>query len=158
MPHAPSRARLSLKNYYHPGPELFISGKDANGLTIEACQGDGEGCSLNRYGDNFSVDDHLAYLDYDYTNVTCQQIRRGGKHEISSPERKKEYDNLKSWIIKYCASVACKNKTIPGDLDCNVNNILNCSKPAHLETAAEAKKSQHNLKDFVCWACTKLKK
>ena len=64
--------------------ELFISGKDENGLVIEACQGDGEECSLNRYGDKFQVPDHLAYLDYDYTRVTCQpQTGRGGKHEIS---------------------------------------------------------------------------
>ena len=39
-----------------------------------------------------------------------------------------------------------QRKPIPlGDFDCNKNDILNCSKPAHLETAAEVKISQHSI-------------
>ena len=39
-----------------------------------------------------------------------------------------------------------QRKPIPlGDFDCNKNDILNCSKPAHLETAAEVKISHHSI-------------
>jgi hypothetical protein len=62
VPHLPPR-KLGFARFYNPGVEIFID--KANDGNPEACNGDGEECSLNRYP-TYQLCDHLAYPTLKY--------------------------------------------------------------------------------------------
>lgn len=89
VPHMPTRGGLTSKliNYYNTGHEIFILNK-TNDLDLTICNGDGSKCSLNRYGSNFEVENHLSYQKYDYRRVIgCDQVDLPGKDKDDILER-----------------------------------------------------------------------
>ena len=92
VPHLPTRGKISLFPYYNPGHEIFIESVNnkTKELSVKACLGDGDGCSLNAYGQKHSIFDHMVYQEMDYTKITkCQNIPAGGDiHDISKEDVK----------------------------------------------------------------------